>query len=101
MDRFTTLNEFYTKNDEDMRFESKHGQVEYLTTLKYIEKYLEKGMKIIVIQGEKCKEYEKADEIKEICNFSHESYINPSALFVGNVSENANGIISEVSFVLK
>jgi len=61
----------------------------------------QKGMKIIVIQGEKCKEYEKADEIKEICNFSHESYINPSALFVGNVSENANGIISEVSFVLK
>ncbi|MBE6584872.1 MAG: class I SAM-dependent methyltransferase [Ruminococcaceae bacterium] len=49
MDRFTTLNEFYTKNDEDMRFESKHGQVEYLTTLKYIEKYLEKGMKIIEI----------------------------------------------------
>lgn len=34
------LEEFYSNYDEDGRLLSKHGQVEYLTTMKYIHEYL-------------------------------------------------------------
>lgn len=37
----------YENYTEETRFLSKHQKVEYLTTMKYIEKYLQKGMKII------------------------------------------------------
>jgi len=40
---------FYENNDEDMRFSSKHGQVEFLTTMRYIEKYLVTGSRILEI----------------------------------------------------
>lgn len=76
--------------------------------INFLRKYVDsgnssvrEGMKIVVIQGEVSNTYRNADEIKEICNFSHESYINPSALFEGSVSENANGVISEVCFKRK
>ncbi len=49
MDRFEVLNNFYETHDEDARFESKSGRVEFLTTLNYIEKYLKKGDNIIEI----------------------------------------------------
>ena len=35
--------------DEDSRLLSRHGRVEYLTTMRYIEKYLRPGMRIIEI----------------------------------------------------
>lgn len=35
------LEEYYNRYDEDSRLLSRHGQVEYLTTMKYIEKCLE------------------------------------------------------------
>lgn len=37
----------YESYTEETRFLSKHQKVEYLTTMKYIKKYLQKGMKII------------------------------------------------------
>ncbi len=43
------LVDYYATHDEDPRLLSRHGQVEFLTTVKYIEKYLEKGMRIIEI----------------------------------------------------
>ncbi|MBE6755577.1 MAG: class I SAM-dependent methyltransferase [Ruminococcaceae bacterium] len=43
------LVDFYNRIDEDSRLLSKHGQIEFLTTVKYIEKYLKDGMKIIEI----------------------------------------------------
>lgn len=44
------LVDFYTTHcDEDSRLLSKHGRIEFLTTVKYIEKYLKDGMKIIEI----------------------------------------------------
>ena len=43
------LIEYYNKFNEDKRLNTKHGQIEFLTSLKYIEKYLKKGNKIIDI----------------------------------------------------
>ena len=43
------LIEYYNKFNEDKRLTTKHGQVEYLTGIKYIEKYLKKEDKIIDI----------------------------------------------------
>ena len=43
------LVDFYNRIDEDSRLLSKHGKIEFLTTVKYIEKYLKDGMKIIEI----------------------------------------------------
>ena len=40
---------YYNKFNEDKRLNTKHGQVEFLTGIKYIEKYLKKGDKIIDI----------------------------------------------------
>lgn len=40
---------FYENYDEDSRLISKHGMVEYITTIKYIEKYLKTGMRILEI----------------------------------------------------
>lgn len=39
----------YNTHDEEARFTSKHGTVEYITTMKYIEKYLRPGMRVIEI----------------------------------------------------
>lgn len=44
------LVDFYTTHcDEDSRLLSKHGRIEFLTTVKYVEKYLKDGMKIMEI----------------------------------------------------
>lgn len=43
------LAEYYGGYDEDGRLRSKHGMVEYVTTMKYIEKYLKPGMRILEI----------------------------------------------------
>lgn len=37
----TTLEEYYNKFNEDKRLNSRHGQVEYATSMKYIHKYLD------------------------------------------------------------
>ncbi len=49
METYQALNAFYSNYDEDGRLLSKHGQVEYLTTMRYIEKYLQQGMRILEI----------------------------------------------------
>lgn len=43
------LKKFYEAYDEDNRLLSKCGNVEYITTMKYIEKYLKPGMRILEI----------------------------------------------------
>ena len=43
------LKKFYEENDEDGRLVSKHGKVEYVTTMKYIHKYLHPGMRILEV----------------------------------------------------
>ena len=35
------LEEYYTNFDEDGRLEHKHGQIEFLITMRYVEKYLQ------------------------------------------------------------
>ena len=43
------LVDFYNRIDEDSRLLSKHGRIEFLTTVKYVEKYLKDGMRIMEI----------------------------------------------------
>ena len=43
------LIDFYNHYDEDSRLNSKHGSVEFLTTMRYIEKYLKSGNHVIEI----------------------------------------------------
>lgn len=43
------LTEFYNKFNEDKRLETRHGQVEFLTSMKYIREYLKPGDKIVDI----------------------------------------------------
>lgn len=49
METLKALTDFYSNYDEDGRLLSRHGQVEYLTTMRYIDKYLKPGMKILEI----------------------------------------------------
>jgi len=43
------LIDYYSNNDEDGRLTSKSGSVEFLTTLRYVEKYLKPGDRIMEI----------------------------------------------------
>ena len=43
------LIDFYNNYDEDNRLKSKHGSVEFLTTMRYIEKYIQPGNRILEI----------------------------------------------------
>ena len=49
MDAKDYLSNYYEQYDEDGRLLSKHGKIEYITTMKYIEKYLNPGMRILEI----------------------------------------------------
>lgn len=49
METFEALTRFYSGYDEEGRLLSKHGSVEFLTTMRYIEKYLRPGMRILEI----------------------------------------------------
>ena len=49
METTNMLNMHYCGHDEDNRLSSRHGNVEYLTTMRYIEKYLHPGMCILEI----------------------------------------------------
>lgn len=49
METLKALTDYYSNYDEEGRLLSKHGQVEYLTTMRYIEKYLQPGMRILEI----------------------------------------------------
>lgn len=49
METLKALTDYYAAYDEDNRLRSKHGMVEFLTTMRYIEKYLRPGMRILEI----------------------------------------------------
>lgn len=49
METLKALTDYYSGYDEDSRLRSKHGQVEFLTTMRYVEKYLKPGMKVLEI----------------------------------------------------
>ena len=49
METEKVLTQYYEGYDEDGRLNSSYGMVEYLTTLRYIEKYLKPGMRILEI----------------------------------------------------
>lgn len=43
------LANYYGRYDENGRLLSKHGKIEYITTMKYVEKYLKPGMSVLEI----------------------------------------------------
>ena len=43
------LIDYYSNYDEDGRLETRHGSVEFLTTMRYIEKYLKPGDRILEV----------------------------------------------------
>ena len=49
MDTQTYLSNYYENYDEDGRLQTKHGAVEFVTTMHYVEKYLQPGMRILEI----------------------------------------------------
>ena len=49
METQNILSQFYENYEEDGRLSSRYGMVEYLTTIRYIEKYLRPGMRILEI----------------------------------------------------
>jgi len=49
METLQALSQHYRNYDEDNRLCSRYGMVEYLTTVRYIEKYLRPGMRILEI----------------------------------------------------
>lgn len=49
MDELKYLTEYYNNYDEDGRLTTKYGQVEFLTTMKYINKFLKKGMRVLEV----------------------------------------------------
>lgn len=49
METLKALTEYYSNYDEEGRLLSRHGSVEYLTTMRYIEKYLAPGMRVLEI----------------------------------------------------
>lgn len=49
MDRKEILENYYSERKEDDRLLSRFGQVEFLTTIRFVEEYLEPGMKILEV----------------------------------------------------
>ncbi len=49
MDLKTAITGFYENYDEDNRLRSRHGQVEYRTTMHFVRKYLKPGMRVLEI----------------------------------------------------
>lgn len=49
MESYDYLNTYYENYDEDGRLASRHGSVEFLTTMHLIDRYLTKGMRILEI----------------------------------------------------
>lgn len=49
MDAKEYLSSYYEQYNEEERLLSKHGKIEYITTMKYIEKYLKPGMRVLEI----------------------------------------------------
>ena len=49
METYRYIIDFYNNYDEDNRLTSKHGQVEFLTTMRYIEKYIKEGDRVLEI----------------------------------------------------
>ena len=49
METLQALTKFYEGYDEENRLNTRYGMVEYLTTMRYIEKYLRPGMRILEI----------------------------------------------------
>lgn len=43
------LTDFYNNYDEDNRLEQKHGSVEFLTTMRYINKYIKPGDRVLEV----------------------------------------------------
>lgn len=59
------------------------------------------GFVVKVVSDKGTKVYSEYEDVREIYNFSHTSYIEPMAVFRGTVYKNENGVITEVCFEKK
>ena len=71
MDMLDALKNDYESYDEDGRLRSKNGMVEYLTTMRYVEKYLKPGMRILEI-GAGTGRYSRSPKHKNPAPEAHE-----------------------------
>lgn len=53
---------------------------------------------VTVVGREKRFTYRSYEDIKNITNFSHVSYVDPCATFYGTIKKNENGVIAEILF---
>ena len=51
IDRKKILENYYSERDKDGRLLFRFGQVEFFTTIRFIEKYLMPGMKILEVSA--------------------------------------------------
>lgn len=49
METLKALTDFYNSYDEEGRLQTRYGQVEFLTTMRYVERYLQPGTRILEI----------------------------------------------------
>ena len=49
MEVLKVLSDYYGSYDEDNRLRSRHGSVEFLTTMRYVQMYLKPGMRVLEI----------------------------------------------------
>ena len=49
METLNFLTQYYESHDENGRLDTRYGMVEFLTTMRYIEKYLRPGMRVLEI----------------------------------------------------
>lgn len=49
METLKSLTDFYSNYDEEGRLRSQHGMVEFLTSMRYIDKYIKPGMRVLEI----------------------------------------------------
>ncbi len=49
MDEEKYIAEYYNNYDEDGRLTSKYGQIEFITTMNYINRFLKKGMRVLEV----------------------------------------------------
>ena len=88
------LKEFYETIDENSRLDSRYGNIEYVTTMKYIEKYLKPGDRIIEI-GAGTGRYSHTFARRGFSIDAVELLEHNIDIFKANTTENENIIITQ------
>lgn len=88
------INQYYQNYDEDGRLQSRHGMVEFLTTMRYIEKHLTPGARILEI-GAGTGRYSHALAGMGYCVDAVELVEYNIDIFKSHITENENVTITQ------